>query len=249
VPVGDSRAGVLPALVLERTAARPRAAVLLLHGGRSDGVGPPGRLNLPGARMLPFIRAVLRATEGDDVVVGRVRYRHRGWNGGRADAARDARRALDELEQLVPSVPVVLVGHSMGGRAALAVAGHDLVTGVVGLAPWCPTGEPVEQLAGRRVVLLHGDRDRTTDPGGSVELAGRARAAGAGATAVLISGGDHAMLRRARTWHALTTGSVTALLGLGEFPEVVGAAFRRAAGPGDGDADGDGAGSDVVRRT
>ncbi|MFD5779021.1 alpha/beta hydrolase [Streptomyces sp. NPDC126933] len=225
MPVRDRRAAVQPALVLDRTAARPRAAVLLLHGGRSEGEAPPSRLNLPGARMWPFTRAVLRATEGQDVVVGRARYRRRGWNGSRADAARDARRALDELEQLAGAVPVVLVGHSMGGRAALAVAGHGLVSGVVGLAPWCPRGEPVDQLAGRRVVLLHGDRDRVTDPHGSTDLAARARAAGAEACAVLLSGGDHAMLRRAGTWHSLATGSVTAMLGMDPFPGVVGQAF------------------------
>ncbi|MFI5756338.1 alpha/beta fold hydrolase [Streptomyces sp. NPDC051569] len=231
--VRDSRTAVQPALVLDRTAARPRAAVLLLHGGRSESEQPPTRLNLPGARMRPFTRAVLRATEGHEVVVGRVRYRHRGWNGGRADAARDARRALDELTQLIGPVPVVLVGHSMGGRAALAAAGHDLVTGVVGLASWCPPGDPVGQLAGRRAVLLHGDRDRITDPRGSVELAARARDAGAEAGAVLLSGGDHAMLRRAATWHALATGSVAALLGMDPFPEPV----RRALRPGNGQED------------
>nr|WP_233518445.1 alpha/beta fold hydrolase [Streptomyces corynorhini] len=191
---------------------------------------PPGRLNPAGARMRPFTRAVLRATEGCDVVVGRVRYRHRGWNGSRADAARDALRALDSLEELVSTVPVVLLGHSMGGRAALAAAGHDLVTGVVGLAPWCPPREPVEQLRGRRVVLLHSDQDRMTDPRGTVDLAARARDAGADACAVLLSGSDHPMLRRARTWHALATGSVTALLGLNPFPDVVGQAFLSAAG-------------------
>ncbi|MDX3855117.1 alpha/beta fold hydrolase [Streptomyces sp. AK02-01A] len=217
-------------MILDRTAARPRAAVLLLHGGCSESEEPPSSLNLPGARMRPFIRSVLRATDGYDVVVGRVRYRHRGWNGSRADAARDARRALDELEELAGPVPVVLVGHSMGGRAALAVAGHDLISGVVGLAPWCPRGEPVEQLAGRRAVLLHGTGDRVTDPRGSVELAARAREAGAEACAVLLAGGDHAMLRRAGTWHSLATGSVTALLGMDPFPDKVRLAFLRGDG-------------------
>ncbi|MEV7085244.1 alpha/beta fold hydrolase [Streptomyces sp. NPDC093085] len=232
MPVRERRAAVRPALVLDRTAARPRAVVLLLHGGRSESERPPTRLNLPGVRMRPFTRAVLRATEGQDVVVGRVRYRYRGWNGGRADAARDARRALDELEQLVGPVPVVLVGHSMGGRAALAAAANEQVTGVVGLAPWCPPEDPVDHLAGRRVVLLHSDHDRVTDPRESVALAARARAAGAEACAVLLPGGDHAMVRRAGVWHRLATASVTALLGLGPFPPEVADAFRRTAGEG-----------------
>jgi predicted esterase len=231
VHVTDRRTAVRPALAIERTAARPRAAVLLLHGGRSLGQDPPPLVNLSLARMRPFTRAVLRATEGDGVVVGRVRYRRRGWNGSRADATRDARRALDELELLAGDVPVVLVGHSMGGRAALSAAGHDLVTGVVGLAPWCPDGEPAEQLTGRRVVLLHGDRDRTTDPGGSVAMAARARRAGAEACAVLLSGGDHPMLYRAATWHSLAVGTVMALLDLGPFPDVVRRAFLNGEGP------------------
>lgn len=231
MPVSDPRAPLPPALVLDRSVRRPRTAVLLLHGGRSEGMAPPPRWNPAAARMRPFTRAVLRATEGHDVLVGRVRYRHRGWNGERADAAVDARRALDELELLAGSVRVVLVGHSMGGRAALAVAGHDLVRGVVGLAPWCPAGEPVDQLADRRVVLVHGDRDRTTDPLGSRDVARRARAAGADACAVLMSGGDHAMLRRAGEWHALTTGLVSGLLGLTSLPGPVRRAFEEGRDP------------------
>lgn len=192
---------------------------------------PPPRWNLAAARMRPFTRSVLRATEGHDVLVGRVRYRHRGWNGRRADAAVDARRALEELELLAGSVRVVLVGHSMGGRAALAVAGHHLVRGVVGLAPWCPDGEPVDQLADRQVVLVHGDLDHTTDPLGSRDVARRARDAGGDACAVLMTGGDHAMLRRAGEWHSLTTGLVSGLLGLAPLPGPVARAFGEGRDP------------------
>ncbi len=32
------------------------------------------------------------------------------------------------------------------------------------LAPWCPPGEPVGQLRDRQVLVLHGSRDRITDP-------------------------------------------------------------------------------------
>jgi dienelactone hydrolase len=153
--------------------------------------------------------------------MGSVRYRCRGWNGERQDAFRDARRALEDLASRVGNVPTVLVGHSMGGRAALRAAGHPLVRGVVGLAPWCPEGEPVAQLNGRRLVILHGDRDRTTDPGASLAYAARAAEAGHAACALLMPGGDHAMLRGAGAWHRLTGETVSGLLGFGPLPAEV----------------------------
>jgi predicted esterase len=203
----------LPALRLYRAAEEPRAAVLLLHGGRADALEPPPALNLPLARMRPFVRAIGRATAGQRVALGRVRYGHRGWNGERADAARDARLAMEELAVLTGSVPTVLVGHSMGARAALHAAGHAQVKAVVGLAPWCPPQDPVDHLEGRTVVLLHGDRDRITDPAETWAFAARARAAGADVRELPMPGGDHAMLRGAADWHARTTRLVLELLG------------------------------------
>ena len=222
---GSARAG----------AAAPRAAVLLLHGGRADGLEPPPPWNLPGVRMRPFARAIARATEGEHVLLGTVRYRHRGWNGQRGDTVRDARRALGELTERAGPIPVVLVGHSMGGRAALRAAGHPQVRAVVGLAPWCPPGEPVDQLRDRRVVLLHGDRDRMTDPEGSRALALQARAAGAEAAWLPVAGGDHTMLRRAGLWHSLTARSVAGLLELGPLPAAVTEALSPWGGPEPGD--------------
>lgn len=200
----------------------PAAAVLLLHGGREDGLGapPPGPFNLPALRMRPFARALRRALPGD-VVVRTVRYGHRGWNGPRADPLHDAVRALDELRRAAGDIPVVLVGHSMGGRAALHAAGHPLVRGVVGLAPWCPDGDPVEQLAGRDVVLVHSPRDRVTSPAGSRTLTARARRAGARSCLVTVHGSDHPMLRRASAWHRLTTALVTGLLDRAPLPGPV----------------------------
>lgn len=216
--VKDTDATTEPALRLDRYVTPPKAAVLLLHGGRADALEPPPALNLPGARMRPFARSLARATAAQGIALGRVRYAYRGWNGPRADAGRDALRALDELAAVTGPVPTVLVGHSMGGRAALHAAGHSLVSAVVGLAPWCPAGEPVEHLTGKRIVLLHGDRDRVTDPRESWAFAARARAAGAEVRALSMPGGDHAMLRGAADWHTLTTETVMGLLGLGEFP-------------------------------
>ncbi len=215
-----------PALSLDAVPAQASggvtAAVLLLHGGRSqDRSRPPSALSLPAARMVPFGRAVARATAGHGVALGRVRYRYRGWNDEHADAAQDARRALDELAERLGPVPVVLVGHSMGGRAALRVADHPSVRGVVGLAPWCPLEDPVAQLDGRSVVLLHCPTDRVTDARGSWELVHRARARGTAACGIAMPRGRHAMLRGAADWHRLTTSLVTGLLGITALPEPV----------------------------
>ncbi|MGW6742518.1 hypothetical protein ACWGDX_17655, partial [Streptomyces sp. NPDC055025] len=89
-----------------------------------------------------------------------LRYRHRGWN--RADPVDDALAALGELRRVHGAVPVVLVGHSTGGRAALRASAHPQVQGVLALAPWLPADEPNDHPRGRRIVLTHGDRDRVT---------------------------------------------------------------------------------------
>lgn len=213
-PAPGAPSGPLPsALRLTRDVADPRAAVLLLHGGRADGLEPVPAWDPAALRMRPFARAIRRATAARGrLLLGSVVYRYRGWNGTRADPARDAERALAELTRLHPEVPVVLVGHSMGGRAALRAAAHPRVSGVLALAPWCPPGEPVAQLRGRTVLILHGDRDRVTDPQGAADLARRAGEAGARARLALIDGGEHAMLRRAATWHRLAATAVAALL-------------------------------------
>lgn len=214
-----------PALRLTAVPARSRAAVLLLHGGRSESLDPPSAWGAPAVRMLPFGRAVARATRGRGVAFGTARYRHRGWNGDRADAAQDARRALDELVDRLGPVPVVLVGHSMGGRAALRVADHPVVRAVVALAPWCPLEDPVAQLDGRRAVLLHCPTDRITDARGSWELVHRARERGVAACGVVMPRGNHAMLRGAADWHRLTARLTAAFLGFEPLPPAIAAAL------------------------
>ncbi|TQF04265.1 alpha/beta fold hydrolase [Kitasatospora acidiphila] len=201
--------------------AGARAVVLVLHGGREADLAPARPWQPAAVRMAPFLRPLRRATAGGAVAVGLVRYRHRGWNGDRADAAQDVLAALDAVAAECGPVPVVLLGHSMGGRAALRAAGHRAVTGVVALAPWCPPDDPCEQLAGRTLVTLHGDLDRVTDPAATLAFAARARAAGAAVAGIGVAGGDHAMLRRHRDWHRGAAGLVAALLGLRPLPGPV----------------------------
>ncbi|MER7108352.1 alpha/beta hydrolase [Streptomyces sp. NPDC000229] len=191
----------------------PRGAVLLLHGGRSDALTPPPLLNLPAARMRPFGSAILRRMPKGDVLLATVRYRYRGWNGSRTDPVHDANEALDELSLLAPLSPVVLVGHSMGARAALRVAGHSQVSGVVALAPWCPPGEPVTHLRGKHLVVLHDEADRVTSARDSWDLVRRAHRTGARAGGISMPRGGHAMLRDAGDWHRLTASLTAGILG------------------------------------
>ncbi|MFG2869206.1 alpha/beta fold hydrolase [Streptomyces sp. NPDC048338] len=214
-PRGTAPSGEGRVLLPRARPARPAAAVLLLHGGRADGLEPPPPLNLAALRMRPFATAIARATRDSDVLVAEVRYRHRGWNGERRDAARDAEAALARLRELAGDVPVVLVGHSMGGRAALRAAGDPLVRGVVALAPWCPPGEPVAHLAGCRLRLLHDERDRVTSAAESWDFVRRARLAGADAAGIPMPAGGHAMLRDAGTWHRRAAELAAAVLAAG----------------------------------
>ncbi|MGI5427299.1 alpha/beta fold hydrolase [Streptomyces sp. CA-179760] len=204
--------GAPAALVPRRVPGAPRAAVLFLHGGRSEGLAPSRPWHLAALRMRPFVRAVAAALPDDGIFLGEVRYRVRGWNGEDGDALRDVRRALDELARRAGDVPVVLVGHSMGGRAALRAAGAPQVRAVLALAPWCPDGDPVSQLRDKDVVVIHGDRDRVTDPSASVAFVDRARAAGARADVRLVPGGDHAMLRGDTNWHRLAASTAVGML-------------------------------------
>ncbi|MEV7414814.1 alpha/beta fold hydrolase [Streptomyces sp. NPDC089919] len=200
------------AVTLRGAPAAPTAAVVLLHGGREDGLHAPPLLNLPALRMRGFSRAVRRGLRGQPVLVAEVRYRHRGWNGPRADAARDALTALARIRARHGDIPVVLIGHSMGGRAALRAAGHPSVRGVIALAPWCPPGEPVDQLAGREVYVLHDEADRVTSARQSWELVRRARACGADARAIPMPAGGHTMLRDGGRWHRRTAELAAAML-------------------------------------
>ncbi len=204
---------------------RARAAVLVLHGGQEASTAPTRSWQPAAVRMYPYLRWEARATAAGAAAVGLVRYRYRGWNGERADAARDVAAALDAVAAELGPVPVVLVGHSMGGRAALRAAGHRSVSAVVALAPWCPPQDPCEQLAGRTLVTLHGSRDRVTDPAETRAFAARARAAGAAVAAIEVAGADHGMLRHSADWHRTTALLTAGLLGLRGLPEQVAAAL------------------------
>lgn len=189
------------------------AVVLVAHGGTSVSTKPTSATQLAVLRMIPVAQAIRQAVRGRDVDTWRPRFTVRGWNDAHASPVADLERLLDELAETVGPVPVVLVGHSMGARAALRAAGHPLVTAVAGLAPWLPPGEPVTQLAGRRILLAHAPDDTVTRPADTWAYAQRARAL-TPVTAIEIRGSEHAMVRRASLWHQLAAEFTRAVLGL-----------------------------------
>jgi predicted esterase len=188
-----------------------RGVVLLLHGGQATSLEPVRPGNLAAFRMTRFVPAFRRrpGRESPRVAVALLRNRTRGWNAEDPpahdrvpDPVADALWALEQIDRRLGPVPVVLAGHSMGGRTALRVAGHPSVRAVAALAPWLPPDEPIAQLAGRDVLIAHGTRDRVTSLDASRSYA-RDAAVVARSIDLQEFPGGHAMLRRPRGWHRL----------------------------------------------
>ena len=156
-----------------------------------------------------------------------LRYRYRGWNAPAKDAQRDAQWALDQLGRRFPDVPVVLVGHSMGGRAALGAAGAANVIAVCALAPWLDPSDPVAQLAGRTVLIAHGDRERYTDPQQSYAYAVRAKERGVRICRFDVPGAGHFMLTRVADWHGLIRRFVLGAAGIEPEDPMIANALRQ----------------------
>ncbi|WP_205860630.1 alpha/beta hydrolase [Phycicoccus sp. HDW14] len=143
-------------------------------------------------RMVPVAARVVRAGRGRLAVL-RLLNSSRGWS-GRPTPVDDVRWALGQVRERFGEVPVALVGHSLGGRAALLGATDPSVRSVVGLATWLSGSEGIGPLPGRSVLLVHGDADRVARIGPA-----RAVAARLGSSArvgfVTVRGGSHSMLR------------------------------------------------------
>lgn len=195
-------AGRTPTLTVDTPGKDPQGVALVLHGGQQHSSDPVHPWNLAALRMVPFARRIAEEGQGR-IAVARLRYAVRGWNQPDRAPVRDAEWALTELTGRFPGLPIALVGHSMGGRAAIYIAGHRAVTTVVALAPWIDRGDPSRQLQGRSVLLVHGTADRMTSHRATVGFANRLKAEGVDVTLVERLGERHAMLRNADAWHDL----------------------------------------------
>jgi alpha-beta hydrolase superfamily lysophospholipase len=204
---------------------QPPAVVLVLHGGRARSSESGERKRLAYRRMLPFARMLARR----GLAVYALRYRVRGWNAPARDALVDARWATAALAERHPGVPVVLLGHSMGGRAALGAAGAANVVAVCALAPWLDGNDPVAQLSGRAVLIAHGDREHYTNPAESLAYAVRAKAAGVSICRFDLPGAGHFMLTRVRDWNALVRRFVVGVTGVEPMDPTIAKAMAQPA--------------------
>jgi dienelactone hydrolase len=204
-----------------------RAVALFCHGGTVASVEPPRERALSLVRMRAIEQFVSAAAGARGVTTCLLRYRVAGWNGMAADAFADVGWNLDRIRaEHGTDVPIVLVGHSMGGRAVLRAGGEEQVSAVCALAPWTPPGEPVRHLRDRTVVILHGRGDRWVPAAQSADFALRAEDAGARVARFTVAGG-HSMIRRAHLWHTFVRDVVLAGTGLEPMRSDVDAALRR----------------------
>jgi dienelactone hydrolase len=117
---------------------------------------------------------------------------YRGWD-ARHTPVDDVDWAIEAMLRRFPGRPIGLVGHSLGGRAALLGAARPAVAGVVALNPWLyPDERPPRSTA--RILVVHGLRDRVAPAARSVvyveQLSRTTRA-----SYIAIADGNHAMLR------------------------------------------------------
>jgi pimeloyl-ACP methyl ester carboxylesterase len=142
-------------------------------------------------RMIPVAHRIARAGAGR-LAVFRLLNSYRGWDASHTPLD-DVAWALEQVRDRFGDLPACLVGHSLGGRAALLAGGAEAVRSVVALNPWVyPTDAP--DLSGRRVLVVHGTADRIADPGRAATVA-RTIGRTADVQYVEVPGARHAMLR------------------------------------------------------
>lgn len=193
-----------PEFTRSDVAGRPDGLILMLHGGKADSLAPVDDKSASWRRSAWMQRHIDRAAAAAGVSMWLLRYQHRGWNERVASPPSpvpDARWALDEVRRELGDLPVVLLGHSMGARTAVAVADDPSVTGVVALAPWLPANEPVTSLTGKHLAVAHGRSDKVTSHRQTVAFMQRAERVAASAEFHDMGRAGHYMLRKRREWN------------------------------------------------
>ncbi|MEH3157081.1 MAG: alpha/beta fold hydrolase [Gordonia paraffinivorans] len=198
------------------TSHAPSAVVLVLPGGTDVSAEPFSWRSPSALRMYPFtasiaLRFPLR------VRVRQVAYELYGWNDDAAPLA-PARAALDRASADAPDAPILLIGHSMGGRVAAHLAADPRVRGVLALAPWWQHADWRHIHDDVRVVAMHGTADTRTYASRTEKGVAELRARGVDATYVPLPDGGHAMLDHVLDWQRAALDFVAAELATNTSP-------------------------------
>ena len=197
-----------PRLVTVRSPKQPLGAVVVLHGGgaRAEAV-PVSATQLSVLRMVPIARRIA-LTRG--LAVFRLLNSQRGWGAGDTSVG-DARWALSQVRERYGDVPVVLVGHSLGGRAALLASTEPDVVGAVLLNAYLLPGDDAVDPHGRRLLFVHGTDDRVASFARAEAAATRiGRRTDVGF--LTVNGGKHAMLRHGPVFEGAAAGFAAGVL-------------------------------------
>jgi dienelactone hydrolase len=189
----------------------------MLHGGKADGLDEVDESSASWRRSRWMMDQVHERLNRAGADVWLLRHAVRGWNARTAvppSPVPDARWALDEVRRELGDLPVVLLGHSMGGRTAVAVADDPSVVGVVALAPWLPPAEPTAALAGKRLSVAHGRSDRITSWRQSRAFCRAAEGTAASVELVDMGRVGHYLLRRIPMWNSFAVSRSLAQLGV-----------------------------------
>lgn len=212
-PVPPAPSG--PSLTRRDVEGEPEGLILMLHGGRADGLGPVDERSASWRRSSWMMSHIAGRANRAGAAVWLLRYSVHGWNERTVTTPSpvpDARWALDEVRRTFGDLPVVLLGHSMGARTAVAVADAPNVTGVVALAPWLPAGERNRALAGKHLAAAHGHVDRITSFRQAQEFVRRAERVAASTEFHDMGRAGHYMLRKIQRWnHFAVSRSLTFL--------------------------------------
>jgi pimeloyl-ACP methyl ester carboxylesterase len=144
----------------------------MLHGG-SPGIDERTTRWSSWYNLERLQRTLFKKLDASALSVWLLRHSKRGWDeddSGHPQPVVEAWAALDDIQRSL-NLPVVLVGHSMGGRTAVLVADHQTVVGVVALSPWVDLDVSVAPLSGKQFAATSGDPDFSfsTDGGTPIE--------------------------------------------------------------------------------
>ncbi|MDQ2796892.1 MAG: alpha/beta fold hydrolase [Actinomycetota bacterium] len=198
-------------LLVSRLPSTAKSAVIVLHGGASRRANmrvSPTQLSV--LRMIPVARRIAREGRGQ-VAVFRLLNSVRGWDTSHTPVD-DVRWALERVRREHGlDVPVCLVGHSLGGRAAILSAGHERVRSVVALAPFVYPEDGRTDARGHEIVIIHGTNDRIA-PIARAEAVARLLRRTTDVGFVRVIGGKHAMLRHHRKFDGIAAATALATL-------------------------------------